>query len=44
MTSPVRTYNERKATQSELNRERDLLEGNWEIQAITDDGEASPPT
>ena len=40
MTSPVKTYNERKATQAELNRDRDLLGGNWEIQAITDDGES----
>ena len=39
MTSPVKTYNERKATQGELSRDRDLLGGNWEIQGITDDGE-----
>ncbi len=40
LTGPVKTYNERKATQAELNRDRDLLGGNWEIQAINDDGES----
>jgi uncharacterized protein (TIGR03067 family) len=39
LTSPVKTYNDRKPTQGELTRERDLLGGTWQIQSIVDQGE-----
>ena len=39
MTSPVKAYNDRKPTQGELNRDRDLLSGIWQIQSIVDEGE-----
>ncbi len=39
LTSPVKTYNERKPTQAQLTRDRDLLGGTWQIQSIVDDGE-----
>jgi len=39
LTSPVKTYNDRKPTQGELTRDRDLLGGNWQIQSIVDEGE-----
>ena len=39
LTSPVKTYNDRKPSQGELARDRDLMGGNWQIQSIVDDGE-----
>ena len=39
LTTPARTNSNRKPTQAELSRERDLLEGNWAIQSIVDDGD-----
>src|SRR5208337_1382151 len=39
LTSPVKTYNDRKPTQGELTRDRDLLGGTWQIQSIVDEGE-----
>ena len=40
LTSPASTSTDRKPTQGELARERDLLGGNWAIQSIVDDGES----
>ena len=39
LTSPVKTYNDRKPTAGELARDRDLLGGTWQIQSIVDDGQ-----
>jgi uncharacterized protein (TIGR03067 family) len=39
LTTPVKTYNDRKPTQAELSRDRDLLGGNWQIQSIVDEGQ-----
>ncbi len=36
---PTREREERRPTESELRRERDLLGGNWQIESIEDDGE-----
>jgi uncharacterized protein (TIGR03067 family) len=39
LSSPARTLTERRPTESELRRERELLGGNWSIESILDNGE-----
>ncbi len=39
LTGPVKASNDRKPTQGELNRDRDLLGGTWQIQSIVDEGQ-----
>jgi uncharacterized protein (TIGR03067 family) len=39
LTTSVKTYNDRKPTQAELRRDRDLLAGTWQVQSIVDEGQ-----